>query len=116
MRIWISYALAVIVGLATPVVALWIARSTPVGSDPALAGGSVVLGLGIVAGLLAAALPRHWLALALVVSVPLCLLGIVMFAALANIGEFFWVWLGVALGGVAASLLGAFLGRRAKRA
>jgi predicted membrane channel-forming protein YqfA (hemolysin III family) len=116
VRTWITYAVAVIVGLATPVLALWLARSTPVGSDPALAGASVVLGLGIVSGMLAAALPRHWLPLALVVSVPLGLLGVVMFAALANVGEFFWVWLWVSLGGVAVSLAGAFFGARAKRA
>lgn len=115
MRIWLSYAAALIVGIGTPLFALWVARSTPVGSDPALAGLSLVLGLGIIAALLAAALPRHWLALALIVSVPLGVLGTVMFVALANIGEFFWIWLAVTLGAVAASLLGAFFAARAKR-
>jgi hypothetical protein len=39
-----------------------------------------------------------------------------MFAVLASVGELFWVWLWVAIGGVAASLLGAYLAARARRA
>lgn len=116
MRTWLGYAAALIVGIGTPLFALWVARSTPVGSDPALAGLALVLGMGIIAGVLAAALPQHWLALGLIVSVPLGVLGTVMFVALANIGEFFWIWLAVALGAVVVSLLGAFLTARAKRA
>jgi hypothetical protein len=116
VKAWLAYAAAAIVGIATPVLVLWLARSTPVGSDPALAGAAVVVFLAIVSGLLTTALPRHWLPLALIASLPLCVLGMVMFAALVNVGEFFWVWLGVSLGGVAASLLGAFLVARAKRA
>jgi predicted membrane channel-forming protein YqfA (hemolysin III family) len=116
VRTWLTYAAAAIVGIGTPILALWIARGTPVGSDPALAGGSLVLGLGIVSAVLTAALPRHWPWIAFAVSLPLCLLGVVMFAALADVGEFFWIWLWVALGGVAASLAGAFLTARAKRA
>jgi predicted membrane channel-forming protein YqfA (hemolysin III family) len=116
VRIWLAYAAAAIVGIGTPVFTLWVARGTPVGSDPALAGAAVVVGLGIISALLSAAIPRHWIPIALVVSVPLCLLGVVMFVALVRVNEFFWVWLWVALGGVAASLAGAFLAARAKRA
>jgi hypothetical protein len=116
VRIWLSYAAAAIVGIGTPLFALWVARSTPVGSDPAFAGAAVVVGLGITSGLLSLAVPRHWVPIALIVSGPLCVLGAVMFVALARIDEFFWVWLWVSLGGVAASLLCAFLAERTKRA
>lgn len=116
MRIWLSYAAAALVGIGTPFFALWVARGTPVGSDPAFAGAAVVVGLAIVSGLLSAAIPRHWIPLALIVSGPLCVLGMVMFVALARVDEFFWVWLWVALGGIAASLLCAYLVKRAKRA
>ena len=116
MRIWLAYAGAAIVGIGTPFFALWVTRGTAIGSDPAFAGAAVVVALGIVSGLLSLAVPRHWVPIALIVSLPLCVLGGVMFAALARIDEFFWVWLWVALGGVAASLAVAFLAARSKRA
>ena len=116
MRIWLSYAAAAIVGLGTPFFALWVGRGTPVGSDPAFAGAAVVVALAIVAGVLSAAVPRHWLPIALVVSGPLCILGVVMFIALMNVGEYFWVWLWVALASLAASLLTAYGARRVKGA
>ena len=115
MKTWATYAATVIIGLATPILVLWVGRSTPVGTDPSFAGASVVFALAIVSGLLAAVAPRHWLPIALIVSMPLCLLGVVMFAALASIGEFFWVWLWAALGSVAASLLGAYIAKWAER-
>jgi hypothetical protein len=116
VRIWFSYAAAAVIGIGTPFFALWVARGTPVGSDPALAGAAIVVALAIISGALSAAIPRHWIAIALIVSGPLGLLGAVMFVALARVDEFFWVWLWVALGGLAASLLCAYLVRRAKRA
>ena len=115
MRTWAAYAGAAIVGFGTPIFALWILRDTPVGSDPALGGAAVVVGFAIFSASLAALIPRHWLPIALVVSLPLCVLGVVMFAALARVDEFFWVWLWVALGGVAASLAAAFFAARTKR-
>jgi hypothetical protein len=108
----IAYATATLVGVATPLVVLAIARETPVGSDPALAGGGVVVLLAALAGLLASAVPRHWWPIALIVSLPLGLLGATMFAALAAIGELFWIWLVVPLGAVAASLAAAYVARR----
>jgi hypothetical protein len=116
MRIWLAYGGAAIVGIGTPFFVLWVARGTPVGSDPAFAGAAVVVALGIISGLLSLAVPRHWVPIALIVSAPLCLLGVVMFAALARVDEFFWVWLWVALASVAASLAAAFFAARAKRA
>ena len=116
VKTWATYAAAAVIGCATPVLVLWLARSTPVGSDRALAAASVVAGLGLVSGLLAVLIPARWLSTAVIVSAPLCVVASLMFAALANVGELFWVWLWVGIGGVAASLLGAFLGAKAKRA
>jgi hypothetical protein len=93
-------------------VVLAIARETPVGSDPSLAAGGVIVLLAAAAGLLASAAPRHWWRLALIVSLPLGLLGATMFAALASLGELFWIWLGVGLGAVAAALAAAYAARR----
>jgi hypothetical protein len=39
VKAWASYAAAVAIGLATPVLVLWIGRTTPVGTDPSFAGG-----------------------------------------------------------------------------
>ena len=116
MRVFAAYAAAVVIGIGAPILVLGIARGTSVGADPALAAGAIVVGLGILAALLSAAAPRHWLWLALVVSVPLTLLSAVMFAALANVGGFFWIWIWVGLGGVVAALLGALVAARKRRA
>jgi hypothetical protein len=113
---WLAYFAAALVGVATPVLVLAIARETPIGSDPELAGAGVVVLLAAIAGLLAAAFPRHWWPLALVVSVPLGLLGTTMFATLANLGERYWIWLWVGLGAVAASLAAAYAAKRARSA
>ena len=110
------YAGAVLIGLATPFIVLWIARGTPPGSDPEVTGVSVIVAVGIIAGLFTAAAPRHWLALALIVSVPLGVLAGVMFWAFLDLGEYFWIWLWVGLGALAAALAAAFLVARARRA
>ena len=116
MKTWATYAAAVVIGCAMALLALGLARNTPIGSEPALAGAAAVLCLGIISALLTAPLPRHWLPIALILSVPLCGLAVVAFAVLANLGELFWTWLWIGIGGVAAALLGAFLAARAKRA
>jgi hypothetical protein len=116
VRIWLSYAVAAVVGIGTPFFALWVARGTPVGSDPAFAGAAIVVALAIVSGALSAAIPRHWIPIALIVSGPLGVHGLVRFVALARVDEFVWVGLWVALGSLAASLLCAYLVGRAKRA
>lgn len=115
MRALAAYVGAVTIGIATAVFVLWLGRSTPVGTDISFAAASVVFALAIVAGLLAAALPRHWLALGLALSAPSCVLGLVMFALVARLGEYYWTWLWSALGALAASLLGAGLAAWAKR-
>jgi hypothetical protein len=108
------YAAAVAVGIATPAFVLWLARTSAQDSNPYLPAIAISVGVGIVAALLTRLAPRHWLALALVVSAPLGLLGIVMFGAFVNIGAFFWVWLGIGAGPVAAALFGAWLAGRAR--
>ena len=114
MKTWATFAAAVVIGLATPVLVLWVGRKTPVGTDPSFAGASLVFALAIVAGLLTTILPRHWVSIALVLSLPICVLGVVMFALVANLGGYYWAWLWSALGGVAASLLGAYAAKWAK--
>jgi hypothetical protein len=113
VRLFAAYAAAAAIGIGAAFLVLWIARSAQSGADPQLVAVAIVGALGVIAAGLAAAAPRHWLALGLVVSIPLALLGIVMFAALAGLGEFFWIWLWVGLGATGAALLGAYLvGRR----
>jgi hypothetical protein len=92
MKILATYAAAALIGLATPFFVLWLGRTTPVGTDPSFAGVSVVFALAIVSGLLGALAPRHWLPIALALSLPICVLG-----------------------GITASLLGAFVAKWAKR-
>jgi hypothetical protein len=116
VRLWLSYGTAAIVGIGTPFFALWVARGTPVVSDPAFAGTAVLVALAIIAGVLSATVPRHWMPIALIISGPLCILGVVMFVALANVGEYFWAWLWVAVGSLAASLFTAYVAGKIKRA
>jgi hypothetical protein len=115
MRTVATYAVAVLIGLATPVFVLWIGRTTPVGTDPSFAGASVVFALAIVSALLTTVVPRHWVSIALVLSLPICVLGMVMFVLVASLGAYYWAWLVSALGGLAASLLGAHVATWSKR-
>ena len=116
MRTAAAYVAAVLAGLAMPALVLWLARTSAAGTSPWLAAAAVVAVLGLASALVAAAAPRHWLWLALIASLPLGLYAGVMFYALADIGEIYWVWLGVALGGIAAALAGAFAARRLRGA
>ena len=115
MKTWATFAAAVVLGLATPVLVLWVGRKTPLGTDPSFAGASLVFTLAIVSGLLTTIVPRHWVSIALVLSLPICVLGIVMFSLVAGLGEYYWTWLVSALGGLAASLLGARVATWSKR-
>ena len=112
MKLFAAYAAAGAIGVGVAAFVLWLARSAAVGADPLMAALGVVITIGVVAALLAAAAPRHWLAL--VLSLPVALLGIVMFSALANVGEFFWIWLIVGLGALGAAMLGAYLVARGR--
>lgn len=111
-----AYAAASAIGLGVAVFVLWLGRSTPVGTHIWFAAAWVAFGLAMVAGLLSAPLARHWLGLALALSLPTCVLGIVMFGLVARLGEYYWSWLLSALGTVAASLIAAYLAAKATKA
>ena len=116
MKTFAAYTAALAIGLATAVFMLWLGRSTPVGTDISFAAASVVFALAIVARVLSAPLVHHWFGLALALSLPSCILGIVMFTLVARLGVYFWAWLWSALGALAASLIGAYFAARASRA
>jgi hypothetical protein len=116
VKTFAAYAAALAIGLGTAVFVLWLGRSTPVGTDISFAAASIVFALAIVARVLSAPLVRHWLGLSLALSLPTCILGIVMFTLVARLGEYFWAWLWSALGAVAASLIGAYFAAKASRA
>ncbi len=112
-----GYALAGLVGLAAPVVALWLARTASADVNPAWGALAVAAGLGLASALVTVLTPARWMSVAAIASAPLCLLGLVMFAALAEAGgRYYWVWIGVAAGGVAAAFAGALLAARKLRA
>lgn len=110
-----TYAAALAIGVATALLVLWLARETRVGTDLSFAGASVVWALALVSALLTAAVPRRWIVVALLLALPVCGLGIVMFALVANLGEYYWTWLWSALGAIVASLIGGYTVARAKR-
>ena len=112
MKAFTAYAAALVSGIGVAVFVMWLARSSAAGVDPLIVSIAVVAVLGVLAALVTRLAPQHWWTLALVISGPLALLGGVMFAALANIGEFFWIWLGVGLGGMVAAQVGAYVTAR----
>lgn len=114
MKAFTAYAAALVSGIGVAVFVMWLARSSAAGVDPLIVSIAVIGVLGVLAALVTRLAPQHWWTLALVISGPLALLGGVMFAALANIGEFFWIWLLVGAGGVAAAQLGAYVMARAR--
>ena len=115
MRTWIAYAAALAIGVATALFVLWLGRETPVGTDLSFAGASVVWALAIVSALLGTMAPQRWIAIAVLLALPVCGLGIVMFALVASLGEYYWTWLWSALGAVAAPLIGGYAIARNKR-
>jgi len=115
VRTWIAYAAALAIGVATALFVLWLGRETPVGTDLSFAGASVVWALAIVSALLATPAPRRWISIALLLALPVCGLGIVMFALVASLGEYYWTWLWSALGAIVASLIGGYAITRNKR-
>ena len=116
MRTGLAYAAALAIGIATAVFVLWLGRETPIGTDLSFAGASVVWALAIVSALLARLAPTRWIAIALLLALPVCGLGIVMFALVASLGEYYWTWLWSALGAIVASLIGGYaIARNARR-
>jgi hypothetical protein len=108
-KIYATYVAALASGCCAPALVLGAARSAAVGSSPLTVVVSVILCLGLVSGALAAFVPQRWLSVAAVVSAPIGLVGIAMFAALAQTGDFYFVWLWAAIGSMALSLFVAFV-------
>ena len=113
LRIFAIYAVAVGAGIFAPVFLLSAARTAPMGASPMVVAVSVVLALALTSALLAAALPRHWIATASLVSLPIAVLGSIMFFGLAGSGATYYIWLFVGIGSLAASGIAAFLSAEA---
>jgi cell division protein FtsW (lipid II flippase) len=113
-----GYALAGVIGCAAPIIVLWLARVASADSNPALGALAVVVGLAVATALVAMLMPARWLSIAVISAAPLCLVALVMFAALAEAsgGEYYWIWIGLAAGALAAAFGGAWLGARARPA
>jgi len=108
-KTYATYVAALAAGCCAPAFVLGAARTAAVGSNPLTVVVSVILCLGLVSGALAALVPQRWLSVAAVVSAPIGLVGIAMFAALAQTGDFYFVWLWAAIGSMAFSLFVAFV-------
>ena len=108
-----GYALAGLVGCSAPAIVLWMARTAAPGSNPVWPALAVIAGLGVFASLIVMLMPARRLTIGIILAAPLCLVAIAMFAALVDAGAgYFWIWLAVAAGGVAAAFLGVLLGAR----
>jgi len=69
---------------------------------------SVVLALAFTSALLASFLPRRWMITTSLVSLPIALLGSIMFLALTESGATYYVWLVVGIGSLGSSAIAAF--------
>ena len=92
LRTYAIYTIAVGVGIFAPIFVLWVARTTPIGASPVVVAVSVVLALAFTSALLASFLPRHWIFTTSLVSLPIAVLGSVMFLVLASRGGSWWEW------------------------
>ena len=108
LRTYAIYTIAVGVGIFAPVFVLWVARTTPIGASPVVVAVSVVLALVFTSALLASFLPRHWISTTSLVSLPIAILGSVMFLALASRGATYYIWLFVGIGSLVSSAIAAF--------
>src|SRR5712691_1010160 len=90
-----------------PIFVLWVARTAPIGTSPMVVAVSVVLTLTVASALLASFLPRRWISIAVLVSLPIALLGSAMFFALTDRGDPYYVWLFVGIGSLVSSPIAA---------
>ncbi len=107
LRTCAVYTAAVAVGIFAPFFVLWAARTAPAGASPVFVAASVVVALALASALFAALLPRRWIITASLVSVPIALLGSVMFLALTESGAAYYVWLVVGIGSLVSSAIAA---------
>jgi hypothetical protein len=112
LKAYATYTAAVAVGIFAPLFVLWAARTAPLGASPALVTISVVAALAFASALFASLLPRRWIITTSMVSVPIALLGCVMFFALTESGAAYYIWLVVGIGSLASSAGAAFFGAK----
>jgi len=112
LRTYTIYTVAAGVGIFAPLFVLWAARTTPAGANPLLVAVSVILALAFTSALLASFLPRRWITTTSLVSLPIAVLGSVMFLAFAGKGATYYVWLFVGMGSLASSAIAAFFSAR----
>jgi hypothetical protein len=108
LKAYSAYTAAVAVGIFAPLFVLWAARTAPLGASPAFVAASVVLALAFASALFAWLLPRRWIITTSLVSLPIAVLGCVMFFALTESGAYY-IWLVVGIGSLASSAAAAFL-------
>jgi hypothetical protein len=108
LRTYAIYTVAVAVGSLAPIFVLWAARTAPIGASPMVVAVSVVLALAFTSALLASFLPRHWIPTSSLISLPIALLGSIMFLSLAGSGATYYIWLFVGIGSLVSSAIAAF--------
>ena len=108
LRTYAVYAVAAGVGIFAAIFVLWVARTTPFGASPVAVAVSVVAALAFTSALLASFLPRHWISTTFLVSLPIAVLGSLMFFALAGSGATYYIWLFVGIGSFVSSAIAAF--------
>ncbi|HMH16595.1 MAG TPA: hypothetical protein VK572_00460 [Burkholderiales bacterium] len=108
----LALLLALVAGLAAPVVLLHGARTAAPGANPLMLAGPFVASLAALSALLAALAPRFWIAIFLLVSGPVALVCLAMLWAFAAAGNPFYIWLYVAAASLASAALAAALAAR----
>lgn len=112
LKAYATYTAAAAVGIFAPFFVLWAARTAPPGASPMFVAASLVLALALVSALFASLLPRRWIITASLISLPIALLGCVMFLALTETGAAYYIWLVVGIGSFVSSAAAAFLSAR----
>jgi hypothetical protein len=108
LRTYAIYTAAAAVGIFAPVFVLGAARTAPPGASPVVVAVSVVLAVAFASALFASFLPRRWIITTSLVSLPIALLGSVMFFALTDRGAAYYIWLAVGIGSLVSSAIAAF--------
>jgi len=109
LKAYAIYTAAAAIGIFAPFFVLWAARTAAIGASPVLVAAAVVLALALASALFAAFLPRRWIVTTSLVSLPIALLGSIMFLALAEGGTTYYIWLIVGIGSLVSSAAAAFL-------
>ena len=113
LRTYAAYTAALAVGIFAPFFVLWAARAAPLGASPAFMAASTILALAFASALFASLLPRRWIITSSLVSLPIAVLGSVMFLALTGSGAAYYIWLVVGIGSLVSSAAAAFFSAKA---